>query len=71
MFSSVLQTLENNENDEEVGRVLFVVVEYLHTQVKDETCVYEIASQSSIFEFIIKKCGNEWFIVWAVNYLIS
>ena len=29
LFSSVLQTLENNENDEEVGRVIFIVLEYL------------------------------------------
>ena len=29
LFSSVLQTLGNNENDEEVGRILFIVLEYL------------------------------------------
>ena len=33
----------------------FFVVEYLQPLVEDETRVYEIASQSSIFEFIIKN----------------
>ena len=48
LFSNVLQTRENIENHEALGRVLFIVVKRSSTLAIYETRVYEVAFQSSI-----------------------